>query len=181
MRVVITTLIFAVMLAGCGGGASPSSPAAPSTPVPATPAPPAGSDSVTSWSVTQRFVSVTGPDNCWVREQRQRLTGALFPGLPMTVTRSNGVIRLDGSFFAVNYVGTFNSSDLTATGVAPLAGGGSPCQDGTSFTQMPGESNLTGSFSADDQSATLTEVNTYRLTSGETVTYTWGWEAKRRT
>ena len=180
MRVVITTLIFAVMLAGCGGGSSPSSPAAPSTPAPSTPAPPASSDSVTSWSVTQRFASVTGPDNCWVRDQRQRLTGAVFAGLPMTVTRSNGVIHLDGSFFQVNYVGTFSGSDLTATGVAPLAGGGTPCQNGTSFTQMPGVSNLTGSFSVDDQAATLTEVNTYRLTSGETVTYTWGWEATRR-
>jgi hypothetical protein len=45
---------------------------------------------------------------------------------------------------------------------------------------MPGVSNLTGNLSADDQAATLTEVNTYRLTSGETVTYTWGWEARRR-
>jgi hypothetical protein len=175
MKVVIPTLILAVMLAGCGGGSSPSSPAAPSTPA----APPV-SGSVTTWTVTQRFVSVTGPDNCWVREQRQRLTGAVFPDLPMTVTRSNGVIRLDGSFFQVNYAGTFSGSDLTAAGVAPLEGGGRPCQEGTSFTQMPGVSNLTGSFSADDQGATLTEVNTYRLTSGETVTYTWGWEAKRR-
>jgi len=45
---------------------------------------------------------------------------------------------------------------------------------------MPGVSNLTGSFSVDDQRATLIEANTYRLTSGETVTYTWGWEATRR-
>jgi uncharacterized lipoprotein YajG len=97
MKVVITTLIFAVMLAGCGGGSSPSSPAAPSTPAPLP-----SSDSVTSWSVTQRFVSVTGPDNCWVREQRQRLTGALFPDQPKTDTRSNVVIHLDGSFFQVN-------------------------------------------------------------------------------
>ena len=174
MKVLIPALSLALMLTGCGGGSSPSSPVAPSTPAPPT------SSSVTNWNVTQRFVSVTGPDNCWVREQRQRLTGLVFPDLPMVVTRSNGAIRIDGSFFQVNYVGTFSGSDFTAVGVAPLEGGGRACQDGTSFTQMPGVSNLTGSFSADDQRATPTEVNTYRLTSGETVTYTWGWEASRR-
>jgi len=175
MKLLIPTLMLAVMLGGCGGGSAPSSPTTPTTPT----TPPA-SGAVTNWNVTQRFVSVTGPDNCWVREQRQRLTGAVFPGLPMTVTRADGVIRLDGSFFQVNYAGTFSGVDLTAAGVAPLTGGGTPCQDGTSFTQAPGVSNLTGTFSADDQRATLTEVNTYRLASGETVIYTWGWEATRR-
>ena len=174
MKGLIPALLLALIIGGCGGDSSPASPAAPSTPAPPT------SSTVTNWVVTQRFVSVTGPDNCWIREQRQRWTGAVFPDLPMVVTRSNGAIRLDGSFFQVNYSGTFSGSELTAAGVAPLEGGGRPCQDGTLFTQMPGVSNLTGSFSADDQRATLTEVNTYRLISGETVTYTWGWEATRR-
>jgi hypothetical protein len=177
MKLRMTTLALAVMLGGCDGGSSspaPTSPTVPSTPAPAPPA------AVTNWNVTQRFVSVTGPDNCWVREQRQRWTGAIFPNLPMTVTRANGTIRLDGDFFDVNYAGTFSGTEVIAAGVAPLAGGGRPCQDGTSFTQMPGVSNLTGSFSADDQRVTLSEVNTYRLTTGETVTYTWGWEATRR-
>ena len=75
---------------------------------------------MTNWTVTQRFVSVTGPDNCWVREQRQRLTGLVFPDLPMVVTRSNGTIRLDGSFFQVNYAGTFSGGDVTAVGVGQL-------------------------------------------------------------
>ena len=135
---------------------------------------------VTNWIVTQRFVSVSGPDNCWVREQRQRLTGVVFADLPMAVTRSNGAIRLDGSFFQVNYRGTYTGTEVTASGVAPLEGGGRRCQDGTSFTQMAGASALSGSFSADDQRATLTEVNSYRLTTGELVTYTWDWQATRR-
>jgi hypothetical protein len=133
---------------------------------------------MTNWTVTQTFVSVTGPDNCWVREQRQRLTGAVFPDLPMAVTRSAGSIKLEGDFFQVNYAGTFTGSDFSATG-GPLSGGARPCQDGTTFQQMAGTSNLTGRFSADDRSVTATEVNSYRLASGEPVTYTWAWQGKR--
>lgn len=162
-------LALALMLSACGGGSS--SPTAPS---------PAAPPAVTNWIVTQRFVSVSGPDNCWVREQRQRWTGAVFPDLPMTIVRSNGAIRLDGAFFQVNYAGTYGGTAVSASGVAPLEGGGRPCRDGTSFTQRPGVSALAGSFSADDQRATLTEVNSYRLTSGELVVYIWDWQATRR-
>ena len=179
MRTTFWTVAVTLLLAACGGGSSspaPSSPTAPSSP-----APPPASSAVTNWSVTQRFVSVSGPDNCWVTSQRQRLTGAVFPGLPMTVTRSDGVIRLDGSFFQVNYVGTYTGNELTASGVAPLTGGGGgTCLDGTTVTQLAGASALSGSFSADDQRATLTEVNSYRLMTGELVTYTWDWQATRR-
>ncbi|MEO5739209.1 MAG: hypothetical protein ABIS29_01260 [Vicinamibacterales bacterium] len=45
---------------------------------------------------------------------------------------------------------------------------------------MPGASSLSGRFSADDRLLTATEVNSYRLTSGETVTYTWEWQATRQ-
>ena len=41
-------------------------------------------------------------------------------------------------------------------------------------------SDLYGRFSADDQTMTATEVNSYRLTSGEPVTYRWDWQATRR-
>jgi predicted phage tail protein len=133
----------------------------------------------TLWRVTQRFVSVSGPDNCWVREQRARLTGAVFPDLPMTITRSGGSISLESAFFQVNYAGTITGSQFSASG-GPLEGGGTPCQDGTSFQQRPGVSNLSGNFSGGDQLLTASEVNSYVLTSGELVTYVWGWEATRQ-
>lgn len=131
------------------------------------------------WRVTQRFVSVNGPDNCWVREQRERWTGAIFPDLPMVITRSGGSVTLASTFFQVNYVGTVSGSDFSASG-GPLEGGGSSCQDGTAFQQRPGVSNLSGRFSADGQLMTATEVNSYLLTTGELVTYTWDWQATRR-
>ena len=98
----------------------------------------------------------------------------------MLVTRSGATITLNGDFFQVNYAGTFSGSEFSATGNEPLDGGGTPCMDGTSFRQMPGASNLSGRFSADDQQLSGHEVNSYVLTSGEPVTYTWAWEATRR-
>jgi hypothetical protein len=41
-------------------------------------------------------------------------------------------------------------------------------------------STLSGRFSGDDQVLIAKEVNTYRLMSGEPVTYTWEWQATRR-
>jgi hypothetical protein len=170
MHANMTTLTAALILIACGGDSSSPTPSSPTTPPVSSPVP--------DWKVTQSFVSVIGPDNCWVREQAQRLTGAIFPDLPMAITRSGGSIRLEGAFFQVNYVGTVSGSEFSASG-GPLAGGGRPCQDGTSFTQMAGVSNLSGRFSADDQLVTATEVNSYLLTSGDPVTYTWDWQARR--
>jgi hypothetical protein len=113
-------------------------------------------------------------------EQRARWTGAVFTDLPMQVTRSGATITLNGDFFDVNYTGTLSGSEFSAGGNNPLEGGGRPCVDGSSFQQMPGASKLSGRFSADDQQLTGTEVNSYVLTSGEPVTYTWAWEATRR-
>lgn len=170
MKALVLTLAVTLTLAGCGKSSSPASPS-PNTP----PAAASG-----EWFVTQSFVSVTGPDNCWVAEQRQRWTGAVFVDLPMTVTRSGNAITLKSDFFQVNYAGSINGSEFSATGSAPLEGGGRPCLDGTSFQQRPGVSNLTGRFSAGDQILTASEVNSYVLTSGEPVAYTWGWQATRR-
>jgi hypothetical protein len=131
--------------------------------------------------LTQRFASVTGPDNCWVRKQRESLTGVGFSGLDMTVTRSSGSITVKSQWF-VEYVGTMNGSEFTAQQVKPLEGtGGSLCPDGMNVQQLPGGvSNLSGSFSPDDQLLTANEVNSYRLATGEPVIYTWEWRATRQ-
>jgi hypothetical protein len=173
----ISTLLIALSATACSG----SSPTVPS----ATSPPPAGSSTttasfpITRWSGAQRFVSVSGPDNCWVREQRQRLTASAWPDLPITITRSAGSINVESEYWPVKYAGSVAGSEFSAPGNGPLQGGGRPCQDGTSFPQLPGASVLSGRFSADDQLMTATEVNSYPLTSGEVVTYTWEWQAKR--
>ena len=113
-------VLAATLTVACGGGTSPT----PGTPTaPTTPTQPGGSSSGTSWTLTQRFASVTGPDNCWVRKQRESLTGVGFSGLDMTVERSSGSITLKSQWF-VEYVGTMNGSEFTAQQVKPLEGSG---------------------------------------------------------
>ena len=169
MKQRIVLVAIALSLPACGGSSSPTTPTTPSP-----------STGTTEWVVTQRFVSVTGPDNCWVRQQRATWTPAVFPDLPMTVTRDDRSITVKGDFFQVNYGGVVSGSAFLANGALPLEGAVGRCRDGTgSFEQLPGVSRLSGQFSG-DQAMTATEVNTYALASGGTVTYTWGWQATRR-
>src|SRR5262245_56765533 len=137
-------------VSACGSTTGPSD----VTPLP-TDAPSATSttpaSNTTNWNITQTFASVEGPDNCWVRFQRARLTGAVFPNLDTVITRTDGAIRFDSQWFQVNYAGTYSGLEFTATGVAPLTGSVRGC-DGMSFEQLPGTSNLTGQFTDTDQS-----------------------------
>jgi hypothetical protein len=129
---------------------------------------------------THRFASVEGPDNCWIRLQRQRLTGVVFSGLDATVTRLDGSIRFQSRWFD-SYVGTYSGSEFSTEAVTPLEGGGGQCPEGGPSTpQQPGTSRLTGRFADDDRTLTGNEVNTYRLTTGELVTYTWAWTGTRQ-
>src|SRR5687767_10285921 len=139
MKVWSTTLAVALMLTACSGDSpAPTAPSSSRSPAPSPAPAPSPNGDLTEWRVTQRFASVTGPDNCWVRAQRIRLTGASFPDLPMTVTRAGDSITLESSFFQVNYRGTTSGNDFAASGGRPLEGGGEPCEDGRSIQQMPG-------------------------------------------
>jgi len=169
----MSMLALAVSVTACGGSSPPTAPSPVGSSTTTT------SSGITKWSGAQDFGSVTGPDNCWVREQRQRLTGSNGPDLPITITRSAGSIRVESEYWAVQYAGNATAREFSARGDRPLEAGGRPCQDGTSFQQMPGVSVLSGVFSADDQLMTATEVNSYPLMSGEIVTYTWEWRLKR--
>ena len=96
-RIGLATFAAVLTVTACGGGggrsSTSSSPTAPAT----TPAPAPGP--TFDWVVTHRFESVTGPDNCWVREQRERLTGVVFSDLEMSVVRSSGSIRIESPWF----------------------------------------------------------------------------------
>src|SRR5215212_10931701 len=116
-------LIAAVLVAACGGSPSPtrSSPVVSSTTT-ASPSTPVAS-AITNWNGAQRFLSVTGPDNCWVREQREWLTPSRWPDLPIKITRSAGSITVESEYWAVRYVGKADGSEFSATGTEPLEGG----------------------------------------------------------
>ena len=169
----ILLTIAALILTACGGS-SPSQ-SAPTTPT--SPSPP--TSATTNWMVTHSFASVSGADNCWVRFQRQRLTGVVFRDLDMTVIRSGGEITIQSQWFN-SYIGTFSAGQFTARQNAPLEGGTHDCGGGNIIVQQSGVSNLSGRFAPDDQTLSATESNVYPLNTGETVTYTWNWEARRR-
>lgn len=174
----VPTLALALLLAACGSS-SPTQPSSVPTPSPTpSPTPAPSAPNATNWYVTHTFASVEGPDNCWIRLQRQRLTGVVFSNLDATITRADGTLRVDSQWFQT-YAGTYDGRDFTAAGVAALTGGGTTC-DGATFQQLPGVSNLSGRFAENDQSFTANEVNSYRLTTGELVTYTWAWTGTRR-
>lgn len=180
-RLHVVTLMLAILVASCGGNtsSSPTQPTLEPTPSPTpAPIPVPSSPDLTNWNISHTFVSVEGPDNCWIRLQRQRLTGVVFSNLDATITRTNGTIRVDSPWFQT-YTGTYSGRDFTAAGAEALPGGGTTC-DGASFVQMPGVSNLGGQLAEDEQSFTGAEVNSYRLTTGEPVTYTWRWTGTRR-
>jgi hypothetical protein len=172
----VVVILAATLIVACGGSTTDASPS------PTAPSPPPTPTVSTNWMVTHQFVSVTGPDNCWITQQREKLTGIRFPDLDMTVERpSGGAITLRSPWFET-YSGTINSGELTAQQVKPLESSGVIlCPDGSSVQQLGGGvSKLEGFFSADDQLLTAYEVNSYRLATGEAVHYTWEWRATRR-
>jgi len=157
MRLILITTT-ALIFTACGGGSSSppsqstSTPTAPSS-TPAAPSSSTSASPTTNWWVTHRFVSVTGPDNCWMQFQRVRLTGVVFSDLDMTVTRTGDSITIDSQWF-ISYGGTISGVDFTARQGPPLESGGRNC-DGTQFLQLPGVSSLSGRFASDDQTAEL--------------------------
>ena len=186
MRYILLATV-ALFFTACGGGSSPTTPSTPTTPTPTTPTrttptpiAPSPSSLTTNWTVTHRFVSVTGADNCWVRRQRDSLTGVVFSDLEMTVMRSSGAITIDSPWFVI-YTGTTTGDEFTARQRDPLEGspGAVDCS-GTRIIQQAGVSNLSGRFASDDQTMSGTELNVYPLNTGETVTYNWNWQATRR-
>ena len=171
-----------LFLTACGGGPSSPTPSTPTTPTPTAASPtapsPTGSSASTNWTVTHRFVSVTGAENCWVQRQRASLTGVVFPDLEMSVTRSSGAITIQSPWFAT-YTGTTTGEEFTARQSGPLEGGSADCS-GTTIIQRPGVSTLSGRVASDEQTLSGTESNVYPLNTGETVTYQWNWQATRR-
>jgi hypothetical protein len=113
-----------------------------------------------------------------VNAQRANLTALIFPNLPMAVTRADPSVTFKGDFFQVNFSGTMSGSEFSATGDKPLSGGGGAACPTGSVMQLTGESKLIGRFSSDTV-MTASEINTYPLAGGGTVTYTWEWQATR--
>jgi hypothetical protein len=132
-----------------------------------------------------RFVSVTGPDNCLVKERSIELAGTAFSSVPTSIVRSGSSLTINSSLFAEffgapSFVGTVTGPDFTVT-AAPLGSGRTwTCQDGTVLRQQVGTARVTGSFSTDGRELTATDVHGYPLESGGQVDYNWTWAGTRQ-
>ena len=178
MKLLTWTLAATLILAACSSDSR-----TPMTSAPSAPSPPASETE--SWMFAVRFILVTGPDNCLVRERSIELAGTAFSDVPTSIVRSTSSLTINNSLFAEffgapSFVGTFTGAEFTAT-AAPLGSGRTwTCQDGTVLRQQPGTARVTGSFSTDGRQLTATDIHGYPLESGGQVDYTWAWAGTRR-
>ena len=107
-------------------------------------------------------------------------SGKTVNGLLMGADPKSVRLLLDNGSVADFPVEDIAGVDFTARQGPPLGGSRETDCNGTQIFQLSGVSNLSGRFAPDDQTLAATESNVYPLNTGETVTYTWDWQAHRR-
>jgi len=163
LRGLAVIAVAASLLVGCNNS-SPTEPKA----VAATPAPPVVN---AVWSVTQKVVSVSGPENC-------------LQGLPVPGQSYQGVFQLrksgdsiafifpfDIDSFFIDYAGTVAETAFTASYPGYFA---------PSCVNYRATQSLSGRFSEDGSHLTANEVWNWTFDSGEVKTFTFEWSASRR-
>ena len=171
-------LVLAQSVAGCGNNL-PELPTAPtSTPVVAVPVPPPA-PSPDRWNLTTTVLSVTGPGLCVANPTA--LIGFSRQWLMETRRSGESSIRLfiadvqdPGDYY--EFVGTVVADEVAAA--LPPATGTTLC--GGVPVPFSAEERVSGRFSADGATFTGEESDTYRLASGEVITYRYTWRAQRQ-
>ena len=161
-------LLFAVAIASCACGAS-SQVVAPTpnlTLMPGT----TPTLSSSTWDVTIQTAAVKGPDFCIFTPS----VGAVFRGTYQLAWYGNSVSftppePIDWDSFTA----TLSGSNFAAANAAVDSGSGMCAH----YLQA---SNLTGSFSTDNNAFEAIENLTYTLDSGQVKTVTFSWSGRRR-
>lgn len=175
------TLLFSVglLVAGCGSGSSvpPTAPTSTASPAPVPPRPDPGLVAGERWNLTTTLTSLSGPEVCWAPRTN---IGRSIDWL-MAIQRSGQSIHLlyDVRNYPsdhVEHVGTVVANDFTAS--SESWPGSFMCGEARSDYRF--EANVSGRFSADGRTLTAAEVWSYRLTSGETVSFHFDWNATKQ-
>jgi hypothetical protein len=78
------------------------------------------------------------------------------------------------------YAGTAVGKEFTAARATGNGNGRIFCSGGRTFDARSDSSQVSGRFSDDGRTLTATEVGSYHLTSGETLTFESDWTASRQ-
>jgi hypothetical protein len=170
-------------LAGCAGPSSTIPTAPTSTSSSAAPAPAPGQIPGERWNLTVVFRSVSGSPAACVSKYSEYL-GLSYDWL-MAIQHSGEAMVLiydvgnvaDG---LTQYAGTAVGREFTATRATGNGNGRIFCSGGQTFDARSDSSQVSGRFSDDGRTLTATEVGSYRLTSGETLTFRSDWTASRQ-
>ncbi len=178
MWVGIIVLVFAQGLAGCDSRSPVPPTALISTPSPTDHSPTPGTVGGEGWNLTTRFTSVTGPGMCVSGSYKN--IGQSRDWL-MTIQRSGESIDLATSAVSdptevYAFAGTEVADELSAT--SAIYPGATLC--GGSRFDYRADWRVSGRFSPDGHALTAEEVDSYQLTSGETLVFRYEWSASRQ-
>ena len=175
----IVFLLIGPIVAGCGSGVavvrSPTSPAptarvaSPAVPSPVLPSQP--------WSLTRTLKSVAGPERCSDFVGTASANAGRPADLTMIVQRPGESLRIiiGDPRDATQYDGEVASDTFIVK--SPPFLGYLICKGVE--VHYSEEESITGRFAVDGFSLEGDEVDTYKLTSDETVTYQYAWHAVR--
>jgi hypothetical protein len=182
-------LLLISALACSGGNSTTTSPSPTPTAIPtaptssAAPAPVPAQIPGERWNLTVVFRSVSGSPAACVSRYSEYL-GLSYDWL-MAIQRSGESMVLIYDVGNVGegltqYAGTAVGKEFTAARATGNGNGRIFCSGGQTFDARSDSSQVSGRFSDDGRTLTTTEVGSYRLTSGETLTFQSEWTASRQ-
>ncbi len=174
-----------ILPSACSGENSTTRPTAiPTPPISSTaPAPVPAQIPGERWSLTVVFKSVSGSPAACVSSYSEYL-GLSYDWL-MAIQHSGEsmVLIYDIDHVAeglTQYAGAVVGQEFTAARATGNGNGRVFCSGGRTFDARSASSQVSGRFSDDGRTLTATEVGSYRLTSGETLTFRSDWIASRQ-
>ena len=186
----LCVVLLLISASACSGGnstttsPSPTPTAIPTAPTSsAAPAPVPAQIPGERWNLTVVFRSVSGsPAACvssyseYVRLSYDWLMAIQRSGESMVLIYDVGNVG-EG---LTQYAGTAVGKEFTAARATGNGNGRIFCSGGQTFDARSDSSQVSGRFSDDGRTLTATEVGSYRLASGETLTFRSDWTASRQ-
>jgi hypothetical protein len=176
----IVAVLLILLLTAC----DKPSPVAPSSPPPSAPAP-TGSPTLNGekWDLTTALTSIAGPKECVT-------AGTYDPTIDvshslLTIERSGDSMHLVTTSLlspadTYEYTATVSGADFSGKTILSGDLGYVICrQSGRDYVSR-GEDHLAGRFSADGRTLTADDELVLQLTSGNAVTYHFGWTATKQ-